>query len=372
MIRARLRAHRHATVLAALLLSPSRAVFAQAEPTAGETYKNVQVLKNVPASTFMNTMFFQRYALGVSCNYCHVGSDWDKDDKREKVTARKMLKMVLELNANQFDGRNAVNCMTCHRGAVKPEHDIAGARITLQEMLGPKPRVVMPTNAPAITAESVLTRYLTALGGADALSKVRSRVVKGNLITAEGSIVPFEDSYTASPARSLSVRHFGGTLGDFSTGFDGTNGWNSDNRGVTDQRGQALAQLVMNAEFENRLDIARLYSHWEVTGSATVNSAPAVVLTATSVRTGRTERLYFDTESGLLVRRSIVTVALFGSFTSDTYFENYRSIDGVMVPIMVSEFTPDFGTIRKFTSVENNADVNFMNFSKPAPKAPPR
>ena len=109
----------------------------------------------------MNTMFFQRNAqcamrnalgagrnaLGVSCNYCHVGSDWDKDDKREKVTARKVHRMVLELHANEFDGRNAVNCMTCHRGSVKPVHDIAGTRISIQEMLGPKPRVVATTSA---------------------------------------------------------------------------------------------------------------------------------------------------------------------------------------------------------------------------------
>ena len=84
----------------------------QADQPAERVYKNIQVLKGVPASTFMNTMFFQRYSLGVSCNFCHVGTQWDKDDKKQKVTARRMLRMVQEINASQFDGKPAVNCMT--------------------------------------------------------------------------------------------------------------------------------------------------------------------------------------------------------------------------------------------------------------------
>src|SRR4029079_9483068 len=142
--------------------------------------------KGVPASTFMNTMFFQRYSLGVSCNFCHVGTQWDKDDKKQKVTARNMLRMVQEINAAQFDGKPAVNCMTCHRGSTKPVTEISGVRVTVQEMLGPRPAVSAPS---AVTAsvDEVLSRYITALGGAEALAKIRNRVTKGNMITSEGS-----------------------------------------------------------------------------------------------------------------------------------------------------------------------------------------
>ena len=69
-----------AAVLAALATVPG-AASSQTEQLAEQAYKNIQVLKGVPVSQFMNTMFFQRYALGVSCSYCHVDGQWEKDDK---------------------------------------------------------------------------------------------------------------------------------------------------------------------------------------------------------------------------------------------------------------------------------------------------
>ncbi|HYV96361.1 MAG TPA: c-type cytochrome [Gemmatimonadaceae bacterium] len=352
------------TATLAALLVPAVSAHAQTERTAGETYKNVQVLKDVPASIFMNTMFFQRYSLGVSCNYCHVGAEWARDDKPQKLKAREMLRMVLDINKSHFDGKVAVNCMTCHRGLPKPQTDIVGKRTSIQEMLGPRP-TQQPQPSPVLPAvDDVLAKYIAAIGGADALSKIRSRATRGNMITGEGAIVPFEDTWAAAPASTLSIRHFGGSLGDFATGFDGTAGWNSDNRGFTPQAGQAKAQLEMNAQFEDKLNLRKLYAELTVTGIEPVNDAPAIVLSAKSVVTGRAERLYFDVATGLLVRRSIVTEGLFGSFTTDTYYENYRTVDGVTLPIMISEFTPDFGTIRKITSVEHNGTIDRAVFTR--------
>jgi hypothetical protein len=58
-----------------LPLSPRQAAAAAPEKTAGETFKNVQVLKDIPASKFMPTMFFIAASLGVGCDHCHVTSD---------------------------------------------------------------------------------------------------------------------------------------------------------------------------------------------------------------------------------------------------------------------------------------------------------
>jgi hypothetical protein len=65
-------------------------------------------------------------ALGVQCSHCHVGSPQErfKDDLPAKASARKMLKMVMALNADSLGVKpgepNKVTCFTCHRGAVKP------------------------------------------------------------------------------------------------------------------------------------------------------------------------------------------------------------------------------------------------------------
>lgn len=160
----------YAAAMGLIIAARTTAAAAQDEQTAEQVYKNIQVLKGVPASTFMNTMFFQRYALGVSCSYCHVDSNWASDDKPTKRRARDMLRMVLELNQKQFDGVPAVNCMTCHRGSVSPAREIPARRRTVDDMLAVAPAGgALPARVPVVIDE-VLSRYLAALGGATALA----------------------------------------------------------------------------------------------------------------------------------------------------------------------------------------------------------
>jgi len=75
-------------------------------------------------------------ALGVRCQYCHVGQegqplgqfDFAKDEKRTKLTARQMMRMVEEINRRldtlpehaQMTSHVEVTCQTCHRGVSRP------------------------------------------------------------------------------------------------------------------------------------------------------------------------------------------------------------------------------------------------------------
>jgi len=74
-------------------------------------------------------------ALGVRCQYCHVGEegrsletfDFTSDDKRTKRTARLMVQMVQDINQHtlpQIPERSTPNvevtCATCHRGIARP------------------------------------------------------------------------------------------------------------------------------------------------------------------------------------------------------------------------------------------------------------
>lgn len=94
---------------------------------AGEVFKNVQLLKDVPAARFLRIMD-TGYAksLGVGCEHCHVEERWEADEKRPKRATREMIKLVREINDSlgqmqEIDTSDAtVNCTTCHRGYVKP------------------------------------------------------------------------------------------------------------------------------------------------------------------------------------------------------------------------------------------------------------
>ena len=76
---------------------------------AEEAFKNIQVLRGIPVSQFMETMGFFSASLGESCEFCHGGSDsgWDKyaEDNDIKQTARKMVLMMNAINKANFNGK---------------------------------------------------------------------------------------------------------------------------------------------------------------------------------------------------------------------------------------------------------------------------
>ena len=87
---------------------------------AEEQFKNIQVLKGVPADQLFPTMQFITASLGVECDFCHVQGAFDKDDKKPKAIARKMMEMMFAINKDNFDGHREVTCYSCHRGNAKP------------------------------------------------------------------------------------------------------------------------------------------------------------------------------------------------------------------------------------------------------------
>ena len=78
--------------------STQRAATAPAGPKfAEEEFKNIQALKGIPAEQVIPSMQFIAASLGVECEYCHVAHANEKDDKKPKVTARKMAPKTVEI-----------------------------------------------------------------------------------------------------------------------------------------------------------------------------------------------------------------------------------------------------------------------------------
>src|SRR5271169_2462144 len=88
--------------------------------TAEQHFKNIQVLKNIPADQLIPSMQFIAASLGVECEFCHVEHAMDKDDKKTKLSARKMITMMMAINHASFNDDLEVTCYTCHRGVAHP------------------------------------------------------------------------------------------------------------------------------------------------------------------------------------------------------------------------------------------------------------
>jgi hypothetical protein len=90
------------------------------EERAEQKYKNIQLLKGLPSERLLKVMFSFKSSLGVDCTYCHIKDQFEKDDKPQKQTARKMIQLVRDTNAKLGTTTSRVTCFTCHRGQTRP------------------------------------------------------------------------------------------------------------------------------------------------------------------------------------------------------------------------------------------------------------
>ena len=94
-------------------------------PLAKDSYQNVQVLGDLPATEFTRTMLAITawVAPKQGCAYCHApGEALSSDKLYTKVVARKMIAMTRHLNADwkAHVAPTGVTCYTCHRGQPVP------------------------------------------------------------------------------------------------------------------------------------------------------------------------------------------------------------------------------------------------------------
>jgi hypothetical protein len=344
------------------------------EETAGQTGQNIRVLKELPRSQLYPVMRFMAASLGFQCGSCHVIKDGRidpaLDDKPEKQTARQMIKMVIEINKAQFQGAPAVSCYTCHRGHRTPQ----GA----PDLPLPAPR---PTGAPseptasnpATSSDEVLRRYLAAIGG-DAAATIKSCSVKGTTTTATGQTVAYEvETVTPDKGReTFAIRDENGRCAgdsrcEYERVINGTQGWLKSGAGVQDLAGEQLGDQKLSFPLFSILKLKDQYSNFRFAGRDKIDDHDVYVLRAVRLD-GKSEQLYFDFAAGLLRRRVSYLRTLIGMIPSQTDYEDYREVNGVKLPFLITTSYDDSGSrpiVRKFEEIELNTPVAESKFGKP-------
>ena len=320
--------------------------------TAEQQFKNIQIFKGLPATQLEPTMAFIAGSLGVRCNYCHVPNAFDKDDKSTKLTARRMIQMVRDLNKSSFNAQSAVSCFTCHRGKPTPVSVPA---------VGQNPWApASPTaEAPLPSVKEVLDRYVQALGGEQALTKVTTRTAKGSRIGADGVLVP-EEVYQKAPDKLLTVTSYPNLV--LSNGSNGTNVWAHNSReGATTLPEQLLVQIKREAVFYKELKTEELYARLAVVGKTSVREADAYVVQAT-LASGPVEKLFFDLRTGLLVRRYTESDTPLGKLPLQIDYEDYREVDGVKQPFLIHWSMPGRIWGRKLDEIKQNVSLDDAMF----------
>lgn len=341
---------------------------APAEKTVEQTQKNIQVLNGLPASELGPLMNYIGSSLGVKCTYCHVnkGDDWDfsSDEKPEKTRAREMIKMVQAINKANFKGNPAVGCYTCHRGKAEP------IRVPQLPIAEPTPFADSPatTTTPKEvnpTAEQILTKYTEALGGAAAIEKLKTRAMKGSWLTSTGITLGYE-VYQVAPDRIYTVLKTP-KQGIIERGFDGHGGWEKSQFGLRDLQDREVFLLTRYPDLFKDIKLQGQFSRISFSRKETIDGNEVYLLSGIGTA-GKGERLYFDTKTGLLVRRITLMRTMVGLIPEQVDFADYRDVGGLKLPFTIRIMSIDsfYSSTRTFTEIKLNVTVDETKFNKPA------
>jgi hypothetical protein len=343
---------------------------------AEDVFKNVQVLKGIPVNEFMETMGFFSAALSYNCTSCHVEeslSDWAKfaEDVPAKQTARNMVRMVNAINKENFGGNRRVTCYSCHHGGSEPK-TIPSLTEQYSEPQEDANDVEIVKPAPAGTAEKILDKYIESVGGAQNLARLTSYSAKG---TYEGYFqgkVPVEVFARVLGHRALIIH---GKLGDSSTIFDGRSGWLSGPERPLPilelPPGQDLDGIRLDADLSIPVNLKQSLSDWRAGfAPASIDDRSVAVIQGMTANRSRV-KLYFDKESGLLVRQVRFANTMVGIVPTQVDYSDYRAAGGIKFPFKsVLTWTDGRATI-ELSEILPNVPVPDTRFSKPS-SAPAR
>jgi hypothetical protein len=365
-----------------------------AGPTSGERYKNIQVLKDLPADRLHDAMTYMSAAMGGNCLTCHVrGADgefaYEKDDNDHKTTARTMIQMVRAINTQHFKGEERVTCATCHQARREPSpltplsrpltpDELAALAERTAGRQGGAPAAPAQAGAargggagpagrgaqrPTETVDQVLDKYAAALGGRDALAKLTSRVRRGTLTNRAGQTSPLTIEETGAGLIRVSLA----STPELARAADGASAWTQSGDRVRTLDHVESLNVGLQADMSLGRQIKEQYAALAVRAYDRANGK-AVVVVEGRRSAGAAETLSFDRASGLLVRRAVRLNTPLGQLPVQIDYDDYRTVDGVMTPFEVRVADWESVSVEKFSEVTHNQPIDAARFARPPAK----
>ena len=389
---------REAWFIAAAGLFGAGALLAQPAPQtkpllAEQVFKNIQALRGIPVDDFMQTMGIMTAALQYDCSDCHINAgtekvDWAADTPR-KIRARQMVNMVTTINKSNFQGRQMVTCWTCHRNRDKPL-----VTPTMDVIYGMPPVElddVVSTFPGLPTPESILDKYIQASGGAQRLAGITSFVAKGTSVGFGGFGGDGEVELVAkAPDKRSTIILFKKETGrgDEIRAYDGRAGWVRTPLNVIGEfqlTGGDLDGARLDAQLSFPGQIKQILTNLKTGQPSTITDLPAPssqsslqtdvplgqnhsvnVVQGTGPR-GLLVTLYFDRQTGLLLRELRYSNSPIGRIPTQVDFADYREVEGITMPFRITYAWLGGRDSIVLSEIKTNAQIDEAKFAKPAP-----
>ena len=240
--------------------------------------------------------------------------------------------MMTDLNTRYFAGKQVVTCYTCHNGRRAPA---ATPFLPITKPLEPG-EMEARAKLPMPPVQQILDRYIEALGGEQSIRRVTNRVITGMqyIPTGPGGQTPAPATIErAQKAPNLIVNTYKTATFTIADGFDGRTSWSQNQQGRTaDAIEVDQPRARRDADFYFPLNLKQHTPTMTVEGIDRVSDRDAYVVVATP-QGEVPERLYFDTQTGLLLRKATALPTQIGFSPFQVNYSDYRDAgNGVKVP----------------------------------------
>ncbi len=313
-------------------------------PKAGEKFKSLSVLNEIPADQMGKVMNIASEALGVQCSYCHRGFDFAAEGLPRKEAARKMFAMTLELNQRHFDGDPKVTCATCHRGEAQPTGDVAfggscrSSRVSLRsdEHFSPSTCGGGVCNVRARDGRkgTAKKRFSSPINGSSDRAERQRRTEFVHFQHATSYEVKTEYGKTMVVERIV------------------------EGRVSKEVNSQAIPLKVDEMAFIRReaaimavVNLKDQFPTWNVSRRDRIDGRDAIVIEGKSPE-GLEEEFFIDAASGRLLARASQSPTVIGPFRQEVRYKDYRTIDGIEQPMTYVFTMPSIGWTRKVTEAK--------------------
>jgi photosynthetic reaction center cytochrome c subunit len=360
---------------------------------AEQVFKNVQVLKGIPVDDFMETMGIMTAALQFDCSDCHANAgtdrvDWAADTARKR-TARRMVTMVANINKENFGGAQMVTCWTCHRNRDRPLTTPLMEVIYGMPDLLPDDIIVSPPGGPS--ADSILDKFIEASGGAQRLAGLTSFDARGTSVGfgGFGGGGDVEIAVKAPDKRATIILFKQETgRGDQIRSYDGRTGWVRTPLNVLGEF-QLVGSDLDGARFDAQLSfpgqIKQILTNLKTGSPTSIMDLPAPssqsslqqnvtldqthsvnVVQGTGPR-GLLVTLYFDRQTGLLLRELRYGKSPIGRVPTQIDYADYRDVNGIKLPFRITYAWLDGRDSIVLNDIKTNVSVDEAKFGRPAP-----
>jgi outer membrane lipoprotein-sorting protein len=130
--------------------------------------------------------------------------------------------------------------------------------------------------------------------------------------------------------------------------------------------GYPLRGMLILSRFDRDLAPTANYATTKVVGTDTIDGHEVYIVRGTFKDPSYTERLFFDRQSGLLLRRVTFQRTLFGFLQDISNYSDYRDVQGVKMPFTILRSRPGQALRVKFDKIEFNSPIDNSKFTRPA------